>query len=462
MTATLADFASILKEFYLGPVQEQLNNEVLVLQIMEKATVDWNGRLCHIPLHVGRAPNATGFIAESGALPAASEQDYRNYVVNARFLYGRFEVTGPAIASAGKGGKNSFIGWADAEMDKLVSDVKNSADEACFSGGRVLGFLNEHFDTGVANATRAWEFTGDIAKVNALRVASGAAAPDGLRVALLRLDLGSGAAYDWIDASPADFVVLSAESAANGTVTLDDRTLGGTQLNLSVMANGFAAAVIAVDVRGDVDDVVGTFNVPTQPEGIYSNLVGQIPDAAGTVGAPGNVNQFGVPRNDGGATPATELQSNIMTQSNVAAGTREALSLPRIQQCFDQVMTRCDEEPDCIVMHPTMRTQYTSLLQAGLQTYTVKAEHGDAGFTGLSYGNVPIKTARHAPRGGMIFLRTKDWKMLQLQPGGFADLDGSVLSRAQGTDEWEGFYRWYYNTVCMRPNAQAILVGIDL
>lgn len=49
MVATLANFASILKEFYLGPVQEQLNNEVLVLQIMEKATVDWNGRLCHIP-----------------------------------------------------------------------------------------------------------------------------------------------------------------------------------------------------------------------------------------------------------------------------------------------------------------------------------------------------------------------------------------------------------------------------
>ena len=462
MTATLADFASILKEFYLGPVQEQLNNEVLVLQIMEKATVDWNGRLCHIPLHVGRAAGSTGYVAESGALPAASQQDYRNYVVNARFLYGRFEVTGPAIASAGKGGKNSFIGWADAEMDKLVSDVKNSADEACFSGGRVLGFLNEHFDTGVANATRAWEFTGDIAKVNALRVASGAAAPDGLRVALLRLDLGSGAAYDWIDASPADFVVLSAESAANGTVTLDDRTLGGTQLNLSVMANGFAAAVIAVDVRGTVNNIVGPIGAPTQPEGIYSNLVGQIPDAAGTVGAPGNVNQFGVPRNDGGATPATELQSNILTQSNVAAGTRAALSLPRIQQCFDQVMTRCDEEPDCIVMHPTMRTQYTSLLQAGLQTYTVKAEHGDAGFTGLSYGNVPIKTARHAPRGGMIFLRTKDWKMLQLQPGGFADLDGSVLSRAANTDEWEGFYRWYYNTVCMRPNAQAILVGINL
>ncbi len=470
MVATLANFASILKEFYLGPVQEQLNNEVLVLQIMEKATVDWNGRLCHIPLHVGRAPGATGYIAESAALPAASQQDYRNYVVNARFLYGRFEVTGPAIASAGKGGKNSFIGWADAEMDKLVSDVKNSADEACFSGGRVLGFLNEKFDTGAANATRVWQFTGDLAKVTALRTATGFAPPGGLQVALCRMDLGSGAANDWISASPADPVVISAEDAANQTITLDDRTGGGVQLNTSGVAAGFAVAVIAVDVRGAVNNIVGPLGAPTQPEGIYSNLVGQIADAAGTVAAPGNVNQFGVPRNDGGATPAIALQGNILTQSVVpgapspapAAGVRAALSLPRIQQCFDQVMTRCDEEPDCIVMHPTMRTQYTSLLQAGLQTYTVKAEHGDAGFTGLSYGNVPIKTARHAPRGGMIFLRTKDWKMLQLQPGGFADLDGSVLSRAANTDEWEGFYRWYYNTVCMRPNAQAILVGINL
>jgi len=471
MSATLANFASILKEFYLGPVQEQLNNEVLVLEIMQKMSVDWNGRLCHIPLHVGRSQNAVQFTGEAPAnLPASSNQDYRNYVVNARFLYGRFEVTGPAIASAGKGGKNSFIGWADAEMDKLVSDVKNAADQACFSGGRVLGFLNEKFDTGAANATRVWEFTGDIAKVNALRVATGVAPPGGLQVALCRLDLGNAAAYDWISASPADPVVISAEDQGNSTITLDDRTGGGVQLNTSGVGAGFAVAVIAVDERGTVNNIVGAIGAPTQPEGIYSNLVGQIPDAAGTVAAPGNVNQFGVPRNTGGANPAIELQSNILTQSTApgaaapapAASTRQALSLPRMQQIMDQALTRCDEEPDLIVMHPTMRTQYTSLLTVGLQTYTVRAENGDGGFTGLSYGNVPLKTARHAPRGGIIFLRQKDWKMLQLQPGEFADLDGSVLSRVTNQDSWEGFYRWYYNTCCLRPNAQAMLVGINL
>jgi hypothetical protein len=45
MPATQATLSDILKEFYLGPVQEQLNNEVMVLDLMTKTTVDWNGRV---------------------------------------------------------------------------------------------------------------------------------------------------------------------------------------------------------------------------------------------------------------------------------------------------------------------------------------------------------------------------------------------------------------------------------
>ena len=43
MVATLTTFESILKEFYLGPVIEEINNEVHVIEMFEKATVDWQG-----------------------------------------------------------------------------------------------------------------------------------------------------------------------------------------------------------------------------------------------------------------------------------------------------------------------------------------------------------------------------------------------------------------------------------
>lgn len=36
MAASIASLAAILKDFYLGPIQEQLNNEVLALELFEK------------------------------------------------------------------------------------------------------------------------------------------------------------------------------------------------------------------------------------------------------------------------------------------------------------------------------------------------------------------------------------------------------------------------------------------
>ena len=78
MPATQATLNDILKEFYLGPVQEQLNNEVMVLDLMTKATVDWNGRVAIIPIHVSRN-TGVAFRGESNGtaatqLPPAGDQ----------------------------------------------------------------------------------------------------------------------------------------------------------------------------------------------------------------------------------------------------------------------------------------------------------------------------------------------------------------------------------------------------
>ena len=463
MVATVASFSSILKEFYLGPVQEQLNNEVLVLDIMTKMSVDWNGRLAHIPVHIARNTGVR-YVGESAAIPTAGQQTYANYTVNAAFLYGRFEVTGPAIASAGQGGKNTFIGWMDAEMDKLVTDVKNESDQACFSGGRMVGFLNEKDSRAAGNP---WQFTGDIAKIQALLATQAAPGTTTLEVVFVRCDFGNAAAWGFlVDAAagaidPANPSLITAADPNGGTITI-----GAAGLNTNAVDDGFGVAVYIVDNSvtvpagspagtPSVQDILGDIanGLVTQPVGIYGNLASTMEGLA----AGQQRNHFGVD-----VVANDVMQSTILTMSTAAGGARLGLALPRLQQTFDEVLVRADEEPDCLIMHPTMRQQYTALLTATLQTFTNKAEKGDGGFTGLSYGGVPIKTARHAPRGGVLFLNTKSWKMLELQPGGFADLDGNVLSRVANTDSWEGFYRWYYNSVCMRPNANALLVGIDL
>tara|TARA_R110002051_G_scaffold236537_2_gene297715 strand:+ start:47 stop:463 length:417 start_codon:yes stop_codon:yes gene_type:complete len=135
-----------------------------------------------------------------------------------------------------------------------------------------------------------------------------------------------------------------------------------------------------------------------------------------------------------------------------------------MQQVFDEVSVLSGKDPNIILCHPTMRAQYVALMADTGNLYTDTrggATKGDAGFLDLSFANVPLKYGRHVPRGLMVYLETKTWKVAELQSGAFADLDGSSLHRTGTTDEWNGYYRWYFNLVCVQPNANAILCGIN-
>lgn len=460
MPATQATLNDILKEFYLGPVQEQLNNEVMVLDLMTKTTVDWNGRVAIIPIHVSRN-TGVAFAAESAPLPAAGDQGYQQLQVNAHFLYGRFQITGPAMSAAGKGGANSFIGWMEAEMDKLVNDVKSASDNAMISGGRVVGFLNEHKATaGAAPAVDTWECFGDIEKIEALRAAVVASGSTELLVDLVRVDRNAALGYTVLPNCVQ--IQLTATDVINRTITLEVVDLDGAGANYdtSPTDDGFAVAVVVSAAQQAAPATAVTNNLDQQPRGIFENL--------------GSRAHFGVNRfSPASATEFPVLQSTIITQVVGGNQARAALSLPRMQAAMDQVHQLSGQEPDCILISPLARQQYAALFQltagtsaAVMNTSGEGAGKLDGGFSGLSYGGLPIKTARHVGQGGMIFMKLSSWKVLELEAHGFADLDGSVLARAgvgaAGVDAYEGYYRWYYNTVTTNPNQNAILCGFNV
>jgi len=96
------------------------------------------------------------------------------------------------------------------------------------------------------------------------------------------------------------------------------------------------------------------------------------------------------------------------------------------------------------------------------QLASTAAGAGHAGFLSLNYNGVQITASRSVPNGMVLFLKTDTWKLTELEPGGFADLDGNVLSRTASYDKYTGYYRWYWNLVCTRPGANAILCGLTL
>tara|TARA_Y100001938_G_C8044896_1_gene408277 strand:- start:55 stop:1371 length:1317 start_codon:yes stop_codon:yes gene_type:complete len=428
---TIGHLDSILKDFYIGPLQEQLNNEVMVLEMFEKAKISWAGKRGVVPVHIGRN-TGVAFKAENVAIPNAGSQDTKRLTFSAAYLYGRFEVTGPAIAAAAKGGTASFIGALELEMDKLKEDIRNTADKTAVSGGTVVGFLNEK-----KNSADDWEFRGDLDKLAvAMGFPAGGADTDVQIVNCTNQTLQPSATtcYEVLatkKVKAATFLAKSAVGTIDFTTALD--TTAG------VVSSGFAAAVV-------VSEATPKAALETEPVGIYGNLASEV--------------HFGVDRGQV-AGDATPLQSVIMTMSETGTEAAIDLTLSRIQEVIDSITSLSGMEPNIIMMNPFDRAKYIHLCQENLQiTRTGAAGQGDAGFLGLSYGGIPIKAARHVGRGLMLFLNTKDWKLAVLEDGKFADLDGSVLSRVQNKDSFEGFYKWYYNHYCCRPNANGILTGL--
>lgn len=462
--AVISTLSALLKEFYLAPIQEQLNQEVLVLELMEKALVDWAGRRVVIPLHTNRN-TAVSFKSDGDALPAigvstfSGQEGYSRAEVDAKFLYGRFQITGPAISSLAKGGTASFAGYVQAEMDKLVEDVRVKANDAAFTGGPVIGVLNE-YDSKVKAST--WQFTGNLQKFSTILAEAVAFKAGSVITCSIHTtftgDFGSSVGgYETQVAT----VEVTAVDVTNGTITIGTALDTTKTITVAALPQGFGSVVTltgALDAAGGA--AIPAASVPTltaaltaEPQGIFGNLGSQV--------------HFSVNRSF--VAPATDntpiLRSNILVANPAGKQTRVALSLPLIQNMFDQIMQVSGVEPNYILMSPTQRQRYVALLQ-GTVGGTMFSQAGDAkkiadgGYVGLSYGNCPIKVSQNAPKGALEFMKLDEWKLCQLEKGDFADLDGAVISRVPGFDTYEGYYRTYYNTICVRPNANGILVGL--
>ena len=494
----IADLDPILKEFYLGPIIESLNNQIEMVQLFSKATLDWSGRRVVIPVHVSRN-SGTNFLAEGDALMDPGKQDYVNLDVRAKYLYGRFRLTGQAIATA-KTNANSFATYVQSEMDRLVTDVKVKANQAMFTGQGYVGFIWDRVNT-LAAATNPYNFSGNKDVLDSLqaraRVLGGAA--DQLKVDVIRLDTYStaieivaggtvgtgGSLMCELATGGANILALNMASTAGaipGTsnLVLDGRAAAAAPHTHRLRAN--VPAVVQVIDSGAVG--VGVFT----PSAVAAPLRGEI--AAEQMGLYGNLcaqTHFSVDRNliAGGAAQTTtakpieggnhelraaSVETNCSVPDAAGAVAADALDFERMQAQLDEIMIAGGDDPDCIYMHPIMRQKYAAALlwtattaNAGNLIKDVNAGigKGDPGFSSYAFSGIPIKVSRHCGKGMAIFLNTKVWTLAELQAFGMADLDGNVISRRPGYDEWEGFIRWYYELVSKNPNRNSILVGIQ-
>lgn len=127
---TLANADKVLKEFYLAPVREQLNNAVKTLAQFEKNYEDIVGKRAYVPVHVTRN-SGVGARADGGTLPTAGNQGYDDSLVTLKHQYGRIKVTGPTIRASAKD-EGAFIRAVDSEMKGVTNDLKRDINRQVF------------------------------------------------------------------------------------------------------------------------------------------------------------------------------------------------------------------------------------------------------------------------------------------------------------------------------------------
>lgn len=391
--ATLTTLSSILKDFYLPTVQEQMNNEVLFMQRLEPSAEELFGNQAVIAVHKGRNAGI-GPAAEGAALPAAGNQQYARATYDLIYLYGRVGVTGPGIAkTASQAG--AYLQMLQSELDGIRTDLQKDLARQVYGSGLGNGLIAK-CGTTTTSAT----------------VVLASAEP------LLKGHLSIGMIVD-LGTSPGATSVATARTITDVNVATPSITISGATVSTD------ATTFVARSGAGN-KEMTGLTQVVSTSSG-------------GTVG---------------GINSGSAGNSYWDNQRLTNSGTPRAISVSLMGQA--RGLSRINGASlSLIVSSFGLQRALFELLQQNQRF--VNTEEFKGGFTALDWQGHPFVADVDHPWGSVHFLAEKDLALFSNRDWHFADDDGNTLRMVTGYDMYEAILRRYINFGVRRRNTQLVL-----
>ncbi len=148
VTMTNADDA--LKSAYLGVVSEQLNTAInpLLAKIKQTASDVWGKEIRKLAQYGINGGIGAG--DEDGTLPSASGNNYEQFVLTLKNLYGTIEISDKAIR-ASENSSGAFVNLLNAEMEGLLKASSYNFGRMLFGDGTgVLANLVDIINEGIS------------------------------------------------------------------------------------------------------------------------------------------------------------------------------------------------------------------------------------------------------------------------------------------------------------------------
>ena len=132
-TTTMTTISDILKNFYLGPLRNQLDNATVLLAHVRKSSVEVVGTQVIVPIKINR--NWGVLAAGTGGnatLPTARRQGYDSAQFATKDIYGRLSIRGKTIRAT-KTDSGAVLRVIQSEMEGLKDDRRAVIGAGCIA-----------------------------------------------------------------------------------------------------------------------------------------------------------------------------------------------------------------------------------------------------------------------------------------------------------------------------------------
>lgn len=449
--ANLTTLSNILKEYYMGPVVEQLNKEVLLLSRLESRSEDLVGKRAYVPLQATRT-GGIGARAENTTLPEAGNLTYEKAVYDLKYLYGKASVTGPSMAKT-KSEAGSFLQALKSELDGLRLDLRKDLARQIYGDG--TGIIAGVAAVGAVDAVVSGITPPSGGQVITLDVSStaGNIVGDG-REAISKGQLYPGMVIDIKLTSTSNtnatnggaLVIDSVDAAVPAIVVVPTSAItGGTASNYAIVRSGvnvYAAAPSPSTTNP------GTYALSDEVDGLR-----RIVSASSALG---------------GITP-TGSYSWWASQSVTPEASGTPFSTYGVRQiAFDDIQKGLNKvriaggTPTAMVTSYGVHREFYNLF-TNMITYNDPDQRGldfGAGFRTLTYNGMPVVADLDAPWGSLYILDESTLKVFSDQDFHFLDADGQTLRQTLDKDAFEAVMVRYMNMGATRRNNQLVIEDI--
>lgn len=418
MAATPTTVDSVLKEFYLPQVRNQLNNTNWYLMQIERNGLSVEGRRAVLALKTKRG-SGIGARANGGTLPNATNAGYAEERVPVYRNYGRIEIDGQLIKKM-KSDKGSFVRAVQSEMEDVTDGLKRDFNRQLW--GTSNGIIATCTVSTTAQATVLLATATTTTQMNQFE--EGMLVDIGTIAEVVAGSGGGGAAYGLaigsIDESAKSFTFASPSVLATATAATDFVFRAGNGGD-STNQKEVTGLQTIVDSTGTLHNVDPTVN---------------------------------------GVWKSTELSNS---------GTNRALTDELIGQLIHTVQRKSGKLPtssNVLVASDGVFRYYAAGLTPQKRFATTELK---GGFKGLSIevgGGSPVGMVweRDCPGNSLFYLDTSHLKLHEESDWDWMDLDGAILTRAgigtSGKDAYEATLFKYAEQATDQRNAHGKILDL--